>query len=85
MGFQPRVALQSEDPFYIRKCVELGLGVTVAPSISWHGQFSSDVDLLPLKDHTRDIYLHRRKQTAPSYLDEFYRMLMSEFKAKTDQ
>ena len=35
LGFEPRIALQSEDPFYIRKCVELGLGVAFIPAFSW--------------------------------------------------
>ena len=39
LGFEPRIALQSEDPDYVRRCVNLGLGLTFAPEASWRGQF----------------------------------------------
>ena len=34
LGFSPNIVLQSEDPFYIRKCVELGLGIAIVPEFS---------------------------------------------------
>lgn len=42
-GFVPNIAIQSDDPYYIRKYVAMGLGVAFFPSISWHGQFSDNV------------------------------------------
>ena len=62
-GFSPRVAIESDDPYYLRKCVELGLGVSFVPVFSWAGQFSSDVSLLPLESHTRTTYLCTPKST----------------------
>ena len=36
-GFTPHIAVQSDDPFYIRKCVELGLGVALVPPLLVEG------------------------------------------------
>ena len=59
-GFVPRVAVQSDDPYYVRRCVELGLGAAVVPLFSWQGQFSPAVALHPLPCR-RETYLY----TAP--------------------
>ena len=59
-GFTPRIAVQSDDPYYVRKCVELGLGVAVVPLFSWQGQFGAGVVLHPLPQQ-RDTWLY----TAP--------------------
>ena len=63
MGFQPHIAIQSDDPFYIRRCVELGLAIAVVPSISWRGQFSDDIVLRKIPDLERVTCLGRNKKT----------------------
>lgn len=60
-GFKPKIAVQSDDPFYLRKCVEFGLGVAVVPLFSWQGQFSENVKLFPLEGYIRDTYLYTDK------------------------
>ena len=59
-GFTPRIAVQSDDPYYVRRCVELGLGAAVVPLFSWQGQFPDTVALHPLS-RRRETYLY----TAP--------------------
>ena len=81
MGFAPRIALQSEDPFYIRKCVELGLGLAVVPTFSWKGQFSDQVALYPMGDHSREVYLYRRTG-GNTCLEAFCRVLRQEIQAE---
>ena len=83
-GFAPRVAVQSDDPYYVRKCVELGLGAAVVPLFSWQGQFGGEVVLRPL-DCRRDTFLY----TAPDrYLPRcarsFARMLAQRCGQVTD-
>lgn len=51
-GFVPNIAIQTDDPFYLRKYIEMGLGVAFVPSNSWHGLFSDKVVLTPI-DHLR--------------------------------
>lgn len=59
-GFTPRIAVQSDDPYYVRRCVALGLGAAVVPLTSWQGQFPPEVVLQPLPCR-RETYLY----TAP--------------------
>jgi LysR family hydrogen peroxide-inducible transcriptional activator len=78
-GFEPRITIQSDDPFYVRKCVELGLGVAIVPSFSWKGQFSDDVALRVIDGYSRDTYmcLNENKYLSRS-AKEFCAMLVTE-------
>ena len=44
-GFIPNISVESNDPAYVRKCIEMGLGVAFVPSISWRNLFSDNVIL----------------------------------------
>lgn len=84
LGFQPRIALQGEDPEYIRRCVELGLGVAFVPTLSWRGQFSNQVEFRALGDYSRDICIYsRRNAYAPEYVEAFYNMLVEAFERES--
>ena len=84
LGFEPRIALQSEDPVYIRKCVALGLGVTFMPTLSWLGQFPPEVELRSVGNYARDTCIFcRRNSYAPQYIESFYQMLLSEFEQES--
>lgn len=60
-GFSPKIALQSDDPSFVRKCVELGLGIAFAPTLSWKGQFQDSVILKDI-DHKRDIFIYKNSK-----------------------
>ena len=81
MGFQPHVAIQSDDPFYIRRCVELGLAVAIIPSLSWRGQFSSKIVFRTVPGIVRVTCLCRNKKTrlTPS-TEQLALMIIEEFK-----
>ena len=51
-GFTPNIAIQTDDPFYLRKYVEMGLGIAFVPTNSWDGLFPENVVLKQL-DHIR--------------------------------
>ncbi len=57
-GFVPNIAIRLDDPFYIRKYVELGLGVALVPAVSWAGLFPQGVALLSLPGLRRKIYAY---------------------------
>ena len=61
-GFEPKIALQSDDPVFVRKCVELGLGIAFAPTLSWKGQFPENVVLKNL-NYRRAIYIFINEKT----------------------
>lgn len=67
-GFVPNIAIRLDDPFYIRKYVELGLGVAFVPEISWSGLFSDGVVIRPLSGLHRRVYaylpVHRHEKRA---------------------
>ena len=80
-GFMPRIAMQRDDPFYVRKCVELGLGVAFVPSYSWQGQFSDSVLLKPISGYKRNTYIYTNPQKhIPGCAKEFLKMLKEEIK-----
>lgn len=42
-GISPALAIECDDPYYVREYVRIGLGVAVFPSVSWQNQFDKDV------------------------------------------
>ncbi len=75
-GFTPKIAIQSDDPFYVRKCVELNLGVAVVPLFSWQGQFNDSIVLKPIKNCTRSTFLYvNNKKHLPYCIKDFVKLL----------
>ena len=56
-GFSPHIGIYCDDPFYVRKYVEMGLGVTFVPEHSWKGQFCDTTKLLDICDYERTTYM----------------------------
>lgn len=81
MGFTPRIVLKSDDPYYIRKCIESGLGIACVPSVSWHGQFSDRVVLRKISGHQRTTYVYKSKEgCAQEHIRDFLALLFEECK-----
>lgn len=60
-GFTPKVTLKTDDPLYFRRGIEMGLGVAIVPELSWRGQFSDNVKLIPVGDFSRDVCVYTDK------------------------
>lgn len=61
-GITADIAIECDDPQYLRKYVEIGLGVTFFPSVSWGRQISDSVSLVRInKGIYRDTYIHTAK------------------------
>lgn len=56
-GFVPNISVESNDPVYVRKCIEMGLGVAFIPSVSWRNLFSDNV-ILKKVDLKRKTYAY---------------------------
>ena len=81
MGFTPRIVIKSDDPYYIRKCIELGLGIACVPSISWRGQFSDQVVLRKIGEYKRTTYVYKSDSTyAHRHIQDFLELLHEECK-----
>jgi len=84
-GFSPRVVISAEDPYYVRKYVELGLGIALVPEISWRGLFSENTVLIDVGDYKREIYLYRRNDKALSRGESIFAdMLVEAFKKEAE-
>lgn len=57
-GFTPNVVISTPDPYYVRKYVEMDLGVALVPEISWRGLFSENTLLLDIGDYRRDVFMY---------------------------
>ncbi len=80
-GFKPKIAMQSDDPFYVRKGVELGLGIAFVPSFSWQGLFSNDVALIEIEGYVRDTYVYTNAENyTPTCVKNFLDVLLKETK-----
>lgn len=80
IGFNPQIIIQCDDPFYVRKCVESGLGITFFPEISWKGQFSDNVVIKKVKNFKRNIYAYWDENSYnKKYADSFLSVLEQEF------
>ena len=69
-GFTPNIVIQSDDPNYIRKYIEMGLGISFVPSLSWKGTFSKNVEcrqLFNIKRYTF-AYLNTQKYISKATL-----------------
>lgn len=85
-GFVPHIAIQSDDPFYIRKCVELDLGVAVIPSVSWKGQISESIHLRKINGFQRNTYAYwDDKKYVPACAKAFLEMLEQAFRTETGE
>lgn len=55
-GFVPNITIQTDDPYYLRKYVEMGLGVAFVPTVSWQGLFSEKAVLKKIENMRRRTY-----------------------------
>ncbi len=84
-GFIPNVAFELNDPTYVRKYIEMGLGIGFIPSVSWRNLFSENVVLkkvgvkrstyayLPINRHTKksvSIFIQYLLDAAKKAVDE---------------
>lgn len=61
-GFAPNIVIQSDDPDYIRQYIEMGLGISFIPSLSWKGTFSDNVECLNLVNKKRYTFAYLNTQ-----------------------
>ena len=77
LGVSPNIAIQTDDPFYVRKYVELGLGAALVPEISWRGYFSGDIIFFEIGEFYRETYLYSKKEKYPTSAKETFKQLLT--------
>jgi DNA-binding transcriptional LysR family regulator len=89
LGFEPKISVETDDPYYVRRYVDIGIGVAIVPSVSWHNMFSDNVALINVCDFNRSTYVYYKKNKSMSRtVNEFLSFLKSAFKnesAKVDK
>lgn len=61
-GFSSNIVIQSDYPDYIRKYIEMGLGISFIPSLSWKGTFSENVECRQLFNTKRYTFVYINTQ-----------------------
>lgn len=80
LGFTPNVAIQTDDPYYVRKFIELGLGVAVYPEKSWANLISDNIMLIDAGFPKRRTFLFYKKDKSLSAGEQkFIEILKEEF------
>jgi DNA-binding transcriptional LysR family regulator len=82
-GFSPNIIIECDDPYYLRKYIELDFGVALIPETSWQGELSENVAFLDINDfdESRVTYFYQNKNSNNS-TKQFYGFLnkkMAEF------
>ena len=72
-GFAPNIVIQSDDPDYIRQYIEMGLGISFVPSLSWKGTFSENVECRQLINKKRYTFAYLNTQ---KYISKATHMFM---------
>ena len=79
IGFEPNITIITDDPFYIRKYVEMGLGSAFVPELSWQGQFDEKVHFYSVGPYSRSTFVFRKNTVDSSpTVDAFCRFLIEE-------
>lgn len=75
-GFEPNITICSDDPLYIRKYIEMGLGAAFFPSFSWKGQFPESVVIKRVGDFSRKTYIYRPLNRYMSVSSEIFEEIL---------
>lgn len=67
-GFSPNISIQTDDPYYLRKYIEMELGIAFVPENSWSGLFDEKILLKKAGNTQRKTYafLPKRKHVKRS-------------------
>ena len=57
-GFVPEIGIMCDDPYYIRKYTEMGLGAAFVPVFSWKGLLSEKLDFYEITNIKRTTYMY---------------------------
>ncbi len=83
LGFTPNIVIETDDPFYVREYIEMGLGAAVVPVFSWQGLFSDKIRLHAVENFERTTFLYiNRNRYESAAVRLFCRMLRQKCKSE---
>ena len=72
MGFEPDIAIQSDDPHHLRKYIQLGFGIALIPELSWKGQFYDNIVFRDIGNFARKTYILKRSDRYITKKEELF-------------
>ena len=77
-GFQPNIIIESDDPQYLRKYIELDFGVAFVPETSWRGQMGKTqyLDVTDLDEQRITAVYRNTTKKLNSMAESFFDMLI---------
>lgn len=80
-GFTPNIIIESDDPYYLRKYIELNFGIALVPEISWKGELGEKVTFLDVidLDYSRTTYAYLNRESGKA-AKSFYNYLLEKEK-----
>ena len=80
-GFVPNITMQTDDPYYVRKYLEMGLGVAIFPEKSWKQMLAPNIKLADVGFPDRHIFVFKEKEKILTRAETaFLEILVSTFK-----
>ena len=80
-GFIPNITMQTDDPYYVHKYLEMGLGIAIFPEKSWGQMMSPKIKLADVGFPNRNIFVFREKGKIMTKAEEiFLETLLATFK-----
>ena len=75
-----KIAIQSDDPYYVKKYLDEGLGLAFVPSVSWKNTLSKNTLLKPFGAYARDTFVFYDEPKFLSFAQkEFLQTLITTF------
>lgn len=84
-GFSANIVIQTDDPFYVRKYVEMGLGIAFVPEFSWKGLFSDKVILRGIGNFKRNICIFRPSERYYSKAAQLFSKMLLDLVAEAKE
>ena len=78
LGFRPNVTIRTDDPYYLRKYLEMGLGVAFFPEYSWANLAPDGVRLVDIGAPSRNIYMFTPKNREKTQTQKFFADIITE-------
>lgn len=77
-GFDPHIVIKCDDPYYLRKYVDMDLGIAFVPELSWQGQYGENTVLKKISDfsYIRKIFIYENPKNINPAAAKFKNFLL---------
>lgn len=76
-GFEPNITIQTDDPYYMRKYLEMGIGVAFFPEMSWAQLVPSGIKLIDIGAPTRNIFMFTPKSREKTQAQKLFMSIVT--------